>query len=132
MHIREYSDADFKRIQLMHEQSGASFGLPAINDTEFFSRRIVEQDGIPVMGMFLQHTAEAYFTCDGTWRNEAWRDEAIRKLHIIGNEDAKMFGIKQVVAFVEPGNNLVANKLKNHDWNRYRKGEWRCFWRQIT
>lgn len=117
---------------LLHRQSGASYNLPAVSSTEFFSRRIVEDDIGIGMAAFLRHTAEAYFVCDPAWRNPAWRDDALRKLEIKVREDCQRYDIRQVMSFVEPSNRLVINKLKNHNWDYYKKGEWKCFSQEVN
>jgi hypothetical protein len=121
--IREYTESDHDRIKELHQQSGFDYQLPALSGEEFFSRRVIEGDNAIGMAAFLRLTAEAYLVCDPSWRNPAWRVEALRQLSLQCNSDARDKGVIEVEAFLPP---QVATKfglrLKRMGWVRARDG----------
>jgi hypothetical protein len=131
MNIREYTDADFARIKTLHEESGLDYQLPKFPRDEFFSRKVVGNDGEVGMATFLKLTAEAYLICDPVWRNPAWRFEALRQLSCQCNEDAKVAGVTEVVAFLPP--KMATNfgrRLGKLGWNKIRNN-WECVYHRV-
>lgn len=132
MIVREYSEADFGRVTEMHRQSGFDYRLPTLSSQAFFSRRIIWDNESIGMAAFLRHTAEAYLICDPTWRNQAWRREALRKLSSICHDDAKQEGVKEVVAWLPPEiDQAFVNRLSKLGWGTCRDG-WRTVFKGVS
>lgn len=123
MLVREYTDADFGRLQQLHSQSSFDYKLPTLSKDVFFSRRLVGDGKSIGMGAFLKHTAEAYLICDPDWRTPAWRMEALRQLCLVCNEDAKSQGVREVEAFLPPEvERKFGKRLSHMGWARARSG----------
>lgn len=84
------------------------------------------------MAAFMRHTAEAYMVCDPTWRNPAWRMEALRQLCRVCNDDAREAGVKEVMAFLPPSvTKKFGKRLDRMGWNHYLGEEWRCYAKEV-
>lgn len=134
MIIREYTDEDFDEIRELHAQSGFNYSLPNLSREEFFSRRVIGGGDSDSIGMaaFLRLSAEVYLICDPKWRTPAWRNEAIRQLHIASIGDAREAKVRQLVAFLPPQvTKSFGRRLKKHRWTSYQDMEWKCFSREV-
>lgn len=128
MLVREFTDADYQQVHRLHAQGGFGYTLPPLSSEEFYSRRIVEGDGEVAMGAFMRLTSEVYLIPNPTWRNPAWRMEALRKLHVVCYGDAHDKGVKEVCAFLPPQlEKKFGRRLKRMGWSSYKGPEWRCF-----
>ena len=132
MNVQAYSDWDFEQIKRLHAKSGLDYQLPALSDTEFFSRRVVRDGSGIGMAAFLKLTAEAYLICDPKWRNPAWRFEALRQLSNQSNSDAKDAGVTEVVAFLPPRMvTTFGRRLGKLGWGKVRN-DWQCIYHPVT
>ena len=130
MILREYDESDLDRVTEMHKASGLKYSLPPM-DT-FFSRRVIESEGQPQMVSMLKLTAEAYLICNPTWRNPAWRMEALRQLDAVSNSDAHHAGVVEAVAFIPPSvEKRFRRRLERMGWNR-NKPSWHSYWKVVS
>lgn len=102
MIVDNYTDADFDRIKSLHTVSKLKYPLTSVPSEEFFSRRVIRSDESIRVAAFLRLTAEAILICDPTWRNPAWRFDAIKQISNVCRQDAAEIGIREVVAFIPP------------------------------
>jgi hypothetical protein len=131
MNVRKYTEADFDRIRELHEQSRFDYILPSFPSEEFFSRRVVGNDGEVGMAAFLKLTAEAYLICDPKWRNSAWRLEALRQLSNQCNSDARDKGVVEVTAFLPPRVvKSFGRRLSKLGWQKIRN-DWQCLYHTV-
>ncbi len=129
MILREYDEMDLNRVTEMHKASGLKYNLPPMGT--FFSRRVIESDSEVQMVSLLKLTAEAYLICDPTWRNPAWRMEALRQLDAVANHDAKNCGVVEAVAFIPPQiEKTFRRRLERMGWNR-NKPSWHSYWKAV-
>ena len=133
MIVREYTDADFREVKRLHASSGFKYPLPSLSSEEFYSRRVIQDCTGFGMASFMRLTSEVYLICNPTWRNPAWRMEALRKLHHICNGDASDKGVKEVCAFLPP--EIVkkfGGRLTRMGWTSYKGPEWKCFGHEVS
>lgn len=131
MIVHHYTTDDFEQIKELHARSGFDYPLPSLSGEEFFSRRVIRDDGLVAMGAFLKLTAEAYLICHPRWRNPAWRFEALRQLSHQCNNDAKDAGVKEVVAFLPPGKvRDFGRRLNRLGWEKIRN-DWQCVYHPV-
>lgn len=130
MILREYDESDLDWVTEMHKASGLKYSLPPM-DT-FFSRRVIESEGQPQMVSLLKLTAEAYLICNPTWRNPAWRMEALRQLDAVSNSDAHHAGVVEAVAFIPPSvEKRFRRRLERMGWSR-NKPSWHSYWKVVS
>lgn len=130
--VREYSDADFNTVKHLHEKSGFGYILPSLSSEKFYSRRVVGDGNRIGMATFMRLTSEVYLISDPAWRNPAWRMEALRKLSVICNDDAKRQRVQEVVAFLPPPvTKIFGKRLSRLGWSSYQQEEWKCFAREV-
>jgi hypothetical protein len=131
--IRQFTEHDLDWIKKVHKESGFDYELPTFSGENFFSRRVVADHQAEGMASFMKLTAEAYLICDPTWRNSAWRYEALRQLQTICNKDAQYYGVKEVHCFIPPEiEKTFGRRLKRMGWSFYMDKEWKCFSREVT
>ena len=118
MIVAEYTGADLERIKTLHRQSRFEYALPDLSDASVFSRHVVRDGTDIAMAAFLKLSAEAYLVCDPSWRNPAWRMEALRQLQEAGRIDAERQGIASVHAF-------PAKEVEKHFGRRLQRLGWK-------
>ena len=130
MNIRTYTDADFIRIMELHRQSKLNYLMPQMNT--FFSKRVVEGDGDIGAAVFMRLNAEAMLICNPEWRNPAWRMEAIRQLHTVCEEDARVVGAQEGICFVPPPlANKFGGRLIEMGWSRVSEPQFVTFYKEL-
>lgn len=128
MLVREYSDADYQQVHRLHAKGGLGYTLPPLPREEFYSRRVVEDHGAVAMAAFMRLTSEVYLIPDPSWRNPAWRMEALRQLQAVCVGDAREQGVKEICGFLPPV--LVkkfGRRLTRMGWSSYKGEEWKCY-----
>ncbi len=129
MILREFGELDLSRVTEMHKASGLKYSLPPMST--FFSRRVIESDNEVQMVSLLKLTAEAYLICDPSWRNPAWRMEALRQLDAVANHDAKQWGVVEAVSFIPPQiEKTFRLRLERMGWSR-NKPSWHSYWKAV-
>lgn len=130
--MREYTDADLGRVKEMYAKSGYDYQFPSLSGTDFCSRRVVDSSDRIGMAAFLKPVVEVYLIADPTWRNPAWRHEALRQLHVASFADAKACGAKEIVGFVPPPiEHKFGSRLRRMGWNYFKGQEWCCYARGV-
>ena len=116
MKIRDYQGKDFDRIWRFHSEAKFDFQMPDLNNNLVKIRKcLIDEVGIVRMAAFGRLQANAYLLIDGTWKSPEERLEAIAILEFAMIQEAKILGLDQATAQVEP---RFGQRLKNFGWNK--------------
>lgn len=116
MKIREYSGKDFDRIRQFHSEAKFGFEMPNPDSALVRIRKcLVDETGIVRMAAFGRLQANAYLLIDGSWKSPEERLEAIEILEFAMIQEAKILGLDQATAQVEP---RFGQRLRAFGWEK--------------
>jgi hypothetical protein len=131
MIVEQYTDADFTRIKQLHSDSGFDYALPSLSSAEFMSRRVIRADNTIQVAGFLRLQAEAFLISNSGWRTPAWRNEAIKQVSAVCEQDAARVGVQELLAFIPPTiEGKFSKRLKQMGWDSCRK-DWTCWYKGV-
>ncbi len=116
MKIRTYTAKDFDRIRQFHSEAKFGWDFPNPDDKRVLIKEcVVDDDGIVRLAAFGRLQANAFLLIDGTWKSPEERLEAIEILEFAMIEKAKVAGLDQATAQVDP---RFGQRLKNFGWDK--------------
>jgi len=116
MKIRTYKKSDFDRIRQFISEGKFGFEFPNPEDPCVRIKEcLVDDDGNVRLAAFGRLQANAFLLVDGTWKTPEERLEAIEILEFAMIEKAKLIGLDQATAQVEP---RFGQRLKMFGWEK--------------
>lgn len=116
MRIREYTKQDLDRATELHRRGKHEFELPDPEDPHVVVKKcLVDERGIVRLVAFGRVQANAYLLVDGAWKSPQERLEAIEILEYAMVEQARIAGLDQVTAQVDP---RFGRRLQQLGWER--------------
>jgi hypothetical protein len=116
MKIRTYQKADFDRVRSFGSEAKYGFEFPNPEDARVVIKEcLLDESGAVRMAAFGRLQANAYLLVDGTWKSPEERLEAIEILEFAMVEKAKLLGLDQATAQVDP---RFGQRLKAFGWDK--------------
>ncbi len=116
MKIRTYQKADFDRVRSFGSEAKYGFDFPNPEDARVVIKEcLLDESGAVRMAAFGRLQANAYLLVDGTWKSPEERLEAIEILEFAMVEKAKLLGLDQATAQVDP---RFGQRLKAFGWDK--------------
>jgi len=116
MKIRSYTNKDFDRIRQFHAEAKFGWEFPNPDDKRVLIKEcLVDEDGTVRLAAFGRLQVNAFLLVDGTWRTPEERLEAIEILEFAMIEKAKILGLDQATAQVDP---RFGQRLKMFGWDK--------------
>jgi hypothetical protein len=116
MKIRTYQKADFDRVRSFGSEAKYGFEFPNPEDCRVVIKEcLLDESGTVRMAAFGRLQANAYLLVDGTWKSPEERLEAIEILEFAMVEKAKLLGLDQATAQVDP---RFGKRLEAFGWHQ--------------
>jgi len=116
MKIRAYEKKDVVRIKQFASEAKYGFELPDPDDVHALIKEcLLDDEGVVRLAAFGRLQANAFLLVDGTWVTPEERLEAIEIMEFAMIEKAKLLGLDQATAQVEP---RFGQRLKMLGWEK--------------
>jgi hypothetical protein len=102
MKIREYKDSDLELLRKFHSEAKFDFEFPDPSESQVVIKQCLVDGGKVRMAAFGRLQACAYLLVDGEWKTPEERLEGIKILEFAMIQKAKILGLDQATAQVEP------------------------------
>jgi len=116
MKLRTYQTSDFDRIRQFFSEGKFGWEFPNPEDPRVVIKKcLLDSDGTVRMAAFGRLQANAYLLTDGTWKTPEERLEAIEILEFAMIEEARILGLDQATAQVDP---RFGKRLELFGWQK--------------